>query len=492
VDDPLVGRTLGDRYRVTEKIAAGGMGVVYRGERIQLGRPVAIKFLRALVAADQSAIKRFEIEAKATSRLSHPNCVAILDFGVDDGVPYLVLDFVVGRPLRSMLDLGPMPASRAIQVTRQVLAGLSHAHGQGIIHRDIKPDNILLGEVTGVGLQVRILDFGMAKLLDAGGTSLTQGFAVGTPSYMSPEQTLSEPVDARSDLYSTGVLLFEMISGEKPFRAEELRDLLQLHRTAPAPRLRALVPKISSALEEVVAKAMAKAPADRWQTAGEMLRALDATPEGKSSKTVAGALPPPDGTVILSAADLTPVAPSRARWPLLLLLPVLALAAGGAWWLLRAAPAEEEAPQVPVVEPTPPAAPPPADTPSEIAEALRQAEGGPWASSVKRLEQLRKRYPDNAVIPYTLGHLYMEKLWGQEAFAAYQDAIERNPAYRTDPQLIRDAVRSLLSDSHAWRGLNFLRKEIGAAAVPYLEEVKDSKATRLRTHARRLLDELGQ
>jgi tetratricopeptide (TPR) repeat protein len=145
-----------------------------------------------------------------------------------------------------------------------------------------------------------------------------------------------------------------------------------------------------------------------------------------------------------------------------------------------------------VVEPTPPAAPPPADTPSEIAEALRQAEGGPWASSVKRLEQLRKRYPDNAVIPYTLGHLYMEKLWGQEAFAAYQDAIERNPAYRTDPQLIRDAVRSLLSDSHAWRGLNFLRKEIGAAAVPYLEEVKDSKATRLRTHARRLLDELGQ
>ena len=498
MDDPLSGRILQDRYRVSEKLAAGGMGVVYRGERLQLGRPVAIKFLRAFAAADEQALKRFEIEARATSRLSHPNCVAILDFGVDDAVPYLVLEFVTGRPVR-----GPVSAGRALHIVRQVLAGLAHAHGQGIIHRDIKPDNIVISEVTGVGLQVRILDFGMAKLLDAGGTSLTQGFAIGTPAYMSPEQTLSDPVDARSDLYSTGVLLFELLAGRKPFQADDLRELLGMHRMTPAPRLRSLMPSCSPELDEAVAKALAKSPADRWQTAAEMSRALDATPEAKANRVVPGAVPS-KATVELTAGDLMTVAQKppekpRSLLPWLGLAGVAAVAIAAAVVLRpEAPPVENEPPPPPTAFPEEPVGPPPEplvaskDDPPEVTEAVAQANSGDWRGAVKKLEQLRKRYRDNAAIPYALGHLYMSKLWGQEAFAAYKEAVDKNPAYRTDPVLIRDAVRSLVSDSHAWRGAEFIRREIGQAAIPYLQEVQDSKATRVRYHARRLLAELAR
>src|SRR5262245_24710077 len=227
--DPRVGAALQGRYRILERIAAGGMGVVYRGEMLQLGRPVAIKFLHTWIAGLKETVQRFEIEARAMSRLSHPVCVSVIDFGVDQGAPFLVMDYVTGTSVRSLIDSGPVPVADAIQICRQLLAGLGHAHSQGIIHRDIKPDNILLSDVTGLGLQVRILDFGVAKLLDAT-TNLTTGIAIGTPSYMSPEQASVEPVDARSDLYSTGIVLYELLTGRKPFVAEQMADVLRLQR----------------------------------------------------------------------------------------------------------------------------------------------------------------------------------------------------------------------------------------------------------------------
>src|SRR5262245_37447225 len=175
------------------------MGVVYRAVRVGLGRAVAIKFLHPWIAENPVTMRRFEVEAQAASKLTHPNTTPVIDFGVEDGAPYLVMEHVVGRPLRSLIDAGPTPPARAIAVMRQVLAGLGHAHKLGIVHRDVKPDNIVLGEE---GDLVRVLDFGLAKL--EGHTGVTAGFAMGTPSYMSPEQTLGEKVDARTDLYAAG------------------------------------------------------------------------------------------------------------------------------------------------------------------------------------------------------------------------------------------------------------------------------------------------
>src|SRR4051812_21376820 len=216
------------------------MGIVYQGERVQLGRPVAVKFLHPWIAAQKAFLGRFENEAKAMSRLAHPHCVSVIDFGVE-GAPYLVMDFVTGRTLREMMDDGPLPTERTLHMMRQLLAGLAHAHAQGIVHRDLKPENLVLSEEAGLEDHLRILDFGLAKLRD--GPAMTAGLAVGTPSYMSPEQTgAAGAIDARTDLYAVGVLLFELLSNQKPFQSDKIGDLILMHRETPAPRLREVVP----------------------------------------------------------------------------------------------------------------------------------------------------------------------------------------------------------------------------------------------------------
>src|SRR5262245_11989339 len=210
VPDPRIGTVLHDRYLVLERVTEGSMGVVYRGERVGLKRPVAIKFLSESYATTADGVRRFEVEARAMSRLAHPNCVAVTDYGLDHGAPYLVLDYVTGRTLRQVIrDDTRLPPARAIGIVRQVLAGLTHAHAQGIIHRDVKPENILLTPVVGHGEQVRLVDFGLAKLRDE--RSITTGVAVGTPGYMAPEQTIGERVDERADVYATGIILFELL-----------------------------------------------------------------------------------------------------------------------------------------------------------------------------------------------------------------------------------------------------------------------------------------
>ncbi|MCA9666044.1 MAG: serine/threonine protein kinase, partial [Myxococcales bacterium] len=305
LEDPRIGTVVDGRYRVLERIAAGGMGVVYRGERIQIARPVAIKFLLAPFAGDGAFRKRFELEARALSRLSHPNCVSIIDFGVADA-PYLVMDFITGRTVQELLDLqGPMAPGRVVAIARQMLAGISHAHGQGIIHRDIKPGNVMVTEdVTGTGDYVRILDFGLAKLRDAGSSISGQKLAVGTPTYMAPEQVLGENVDERSDVYAAGALLFEMLSGKKAFGDAELAEILH-HKTAGAvPALRDVAPGCSPAMEQVLQRAMAKEPADRYPSTKALLEALQQTPEASAQRPMAFA-----DTVSLESIEAAPVDP---------------------------------------------------------------------------------------------------------------------------------------------------------------------------------------
>jgi serine/threonine protein kinase len=277
--DRRIGQLLQERYRITGHIAAGGMGRVYRAERVGLGRVVAIKFLHASMARDPQIQMRFEIEAKAMSRLSHPNCVGVLDFGVDD-LPYVVIDYVQGSPLDAVLEKGPLPARRAVKIVRQVLSALAHAHSHGIVHRDIKPENIVLERTPGLDDHVRILDFGLAKLMGSD-LGLTVGVAVGTPNYMAPEQMSEGPIDGRADLYATGIVLFELLTGRKPFQSEDLGEIFLRHLGTPPPKLREIAPDrhFSPGLEAVILRAMAKRPADRYESAEAMTTALDEVPE---------------------------------------------------------------------------------------------------------------------------------------------------------------------------------------------------------------------
>jgi eukaryotic-like serine/threonine-protein kinase len=291
--DPRIGQVLQGRYRILARVAAGAMGVVYRGERVELGRPVAVKFLHPWVASQQAFRSRFENEAKAMSRLSHPGCVSVIDFGIDGLSPYLVMDFVTGVTLRQAMDQGRMPLGRAVAVARQLLAGLSHAHSQGIVHRDLKPENLILSATAGIDDHVRILDFGLAKLRD--GPAMTAGLAVGTPSYMSPEQTGGRgTIDGRTDIYTVGVLLFEMVTGKKPFVAEKIAELMLMHRESPPPTLREAAPDvgISKELEAVVARALAKMQEDRFQTAEDFAVALDRVPEARAPRSFGAAAAP--------------------------------------------------------------------------------------------------------------------------------------------------------------------------------------------------------
>ncbi|HEY4055488.1 MAG TPA: protein kinase [Kofleriaceae bacterium] len=276
----LAGTVLDGRYNVIEAVARGAMGVVYRAERIGLGKIVAVKVMHDELPDELSARKRFEIEAKAMAKLEHPNCAAVLDVGVHDGRAYVVMDFITGADLKSLVDQGPLPPTRAIAIMRQLLSGVAHAHELGIIHRDIKPANIMISHKAGLGDHVKILDFGLARLqAEQSGTKLTTGIVVGTPAYMAPEQIRGQNIDARCDLYSAGVVLFELLTAEKPFHSpkDDPIEVVSMHLKHAPPKLADKLPNVRfGPLENVVAKALQKAPADRYQTATEMVEALDA------------------------------------------------------------------------------------------------------------------------------------------------------------------------------------------------------------------------
>jgi serine/threonine protein kinase/tetratricopeptide (TPR) repeat protein len=284
--DPRIGAVLGGRYRITTLLGEGGMGLVYAGERLQLGRPVAIKFLHSPYARSPKFVQRFEREARAMSKLSHPHCVSVIDFGVQDA-PYIVMDFVTGQTLREVLDEGAMSPARALTVLRQVLFGLAHAHAEGVIHRDIKPGNIMLGELAGIGEHVRIFDFGLAKLRDNEvDGDVSHAHVVGTPAYMAPEQARADKIDARVDLYATGVLMFEMLAGQKPFIGDDAYAVLCMQRDKAPPLLRSLEPDLSPEIEQVVSRALEKDVDKRFQTAAEFIAAIDAVPEATGRPSV--------------------------------------------------------------------------------------------------------------------------------------------------------------------------------------------------------------
>jgi eukaryotic-like serine/threonine-protein kinase len=281
-DDALViGSVLDGRYRIDGVLGTGGMGRVYAAEHVGLGRPVAIKVLHADMNKNREAAQRFQREALASGRLEHPNIVNVSDFGtLESGDCFLVMEQLDGQSLGEHLELhGPLPWQDALAFMRGILLGLKHAHDRGVVHRDIKPDNIFLASKDGE-LVVKILDFGIAKLYagDANDPAATSaGLTVGTPAYLSPEQAVGGEITPRSDLYSATCLLFEMVAGRPPFDGADPLALLGAHIGRPAPRVGDVAPTVAipPALEDLIAAGLVKAQAERIQTAEDYLARLD-------------------------------------------------------------------------------------------------------------------------------------------------------------------------------------------------------------------------
>jgi serine/threonine-protein kinase len=288
----LSGTVLDGRYKVIAPLSEGAMGSVYRGERLQLGRAVAIKVMHEALPDELASRQRFEREAKLMAMLEHPHCVSVIDFGVHDDKPFLVMELVRGTSLQEILEKEHrLEIPRAAKIVEQVLSGLGHAHELGIIHRDIKPANIMVTSQTGLGEQVRILDFGLARLAE-GSTKLTTGIVVGTPNYMAPEQCKGGDLDGRTDLYACGVMLFEMLAGRKPFVADDPIAVVRKHISEPPPRLADVAPGTDFGdFEAVVARALAKSSADRFASAAEMVEAIEAALRKGVQQVFARAVP---------------------------------------------------------------------------------------------------------------------------------------------------------------------------------------------------------
>jgi serine/threonine-protein kinase len=272
----LIGREIEGKYRLDDKVGSGGMGTVYGAQRILIGDRVAIKILHPQHVAEPLATQRFRREAQAAARLKHPNAVSIYDFGVtSDGLVYLVMELVEGQSLRQIIRRqGPLTPSATADIITQACAALDEAHRNNIVHRDLKPDNIIVNASVN-GLRVKVLDFGIAKLRDLTAGNLTQtGSVMGTPHYMSPEQCLGEELDHRSDVYSLGIVLYEMLAGVVPFNSPISTAVVVQHVNQAPPSLRAINLSISEGLERVVLHALEKKREARPQTAGTLAREL--------------------------------------------------------------------------------------------------------------------------------------------------------------------------------------------------------------------------
>ncbi len=282
----LVGHVLDGKYTLMSKLGEGGMGSVYLAEQATMGREVAIKVLRREFSQNRMAIKRFLREARAASKLAHPNTITVYDFGQsNDGLLYLVMEKLTGRPLADILDSdGALPVPRAVHILSQICDSLSEAHKNGITHRDLKPENIFIEEKVGNEDFVKVLDFGIAKM--QGDETTTQataaGMICGTPAYMSPEQAMGKEIDGRSDIYALGVLLYEMLTNEKPFEGDTPMEVMLKHINEPSPdiyqRTQVQVPQgVQDTVDKLLAKKPDGRPAD-CQVAKKMLIAGVNTP----------------------------------------------------------------------------------------------------------------------------------------------------------------------------------------------------------------------
>ena len=370
---------LAGRYEVRSMIGRGGMAQVHLGFDTRLSRVVAIKMLRTDLARDSIFQTRFRREAQAAASLNHPNIVAVYDTGEEDvttpdgstvSVPYIVMEYVEGHTVRDLLAGGaPVPIDEAVEIISGVLSALEYSHVHGLVHRDIKPGNIML---TNTG-KIKVMDFGIARALTDSQATMTQTNAVvGTAQYLSPEQAHGDPVDARSDIYSTGCVLFELLTGQPPFKGDSAVAVAYQHVSEIPPKPSSITSDVPDSIDRVVLKALAKNRDDRYSSAEEMRAdlnraargALEMAPETDSWQAPATQVMSP-ATMTMPAATMPPPAPAydtqtmaridtleeepkKKRWPIALLIVVaLAMIGGLVWWFATNS-AEPEVEQVPV------------------------------------------------------------------------------------------------------------------------------------------------
>ena len=278
----MMNSLLGGRYLLGEMIGTGGMADVYIAQDQRLSREVAIKILRSDLAKDPSFVARFRKEARAAAGLNHPAIVAVYDSG-EDPAPYIVMELVSGRTLRDIVHNGErLPLQRALDIAEGILTGLEFSHARQIVHRDIKPANVM---ITDSG-DVKVMDFGIARAMDDLGATLTSTWnVVGTAQYLSPEQAVGEPADLRSDIYSTGCLLFELLTGQPPFSGETPVSIAFQHASSIAPLVRTIQPDLPEGIETVLAVALSKKPEDRYQSAQAMLDDIVKVRDGEAITT---------------------------------------------------------------------------------------------------------------------------------------------------------------------------------------------------------------
>ncbi len=339
------GRVLGGRYQLVQPLARGGMATVWIADDPVLSRRVAVKVLRADLAADDGTRARFRHEAIAAARLSHPNIVSTYDTGDDDGIAYIVMELVDGPTLRHLIDEhGGLPVAEVIKIGKQVADALDAAHRAGLVHRDVKPANVLVPR----GGPVKVTDFGIAKA--AGGDDLTRtGTVMGTARYLAPEQVNGRPTDPRTDVYALGLLMFEALVGHPPFGGDTDIATAMARLTTSAPAIRAERPEVSQALDDVIHRCLARQPSARFGSAAAVREALDrarldptgAIPVPVAPRPPTASTPPPPANTGPTHPQPVPApraAPAKRRrrlgWLWILLVLIVAVAGGVLAYLL--------------------------------------------------------------------------------------------------------------------------------------------------------------
>ena len=550
--DPLVGTVLDGRYRIQKQLAEGGFSVIYRAQQVSLGgRPVAIKVLRKDPQLMVSMIPRFERESETLAAMHHPNIVTVTDYGIFEGMPYLVMELLDGETLRQLLDREKeLPPPRAMSIARQMLRGLAYAHACGVMHRDLKPANVFIQRADGED-HVKLLDFGFANFFGPNAPQsdkpkiTARGQTFGTPAYMAPELIGGAPTDGRTDVYAAGVLLFEIVTGHKPFDGS-LADIVRAHMFNPVPSVGAARPGLYAAqvqmLDAAIGKAMAKTPSDRFQHAGEMIAALDAV-TSLGPGLLAPAPPPPSAPTaqakptsserarMASIADVigeavpTTLQTPPKRWPLALALAVLAGAiiggvaiAGALYFSARARDRAEQRRAVHAAE-RPRAAAAPASTrapasPSEQswrdgAAGLRRPARDPWAEappdllaryygSIQNRQRLRagdqrrllayaRRHPHDARPFLLVAYSYMDNEWRSDGLQHYARAYRADPTARGDGRMKRDLIASVSVDAVGDRAAQMVREIYGREALADVQralgELRSNPATLRRNQA---------
>ena len=510
--DALLGTLLAGRYRIEQLIGSGGMGAVYRAEHVHMRKAVAVKVLHKEMTAFPEVVARFEREAVAAGRIEHPHVVSASDFGqLEDGSFYLVLEFIEGQSLAKLVGkTGALSPLRALRITRQIVEALQAAHGVGIVHRDLKPDNVMLVDKDDDPDFVKVLDFGIAKIKveeTAEQPALTQiGTVFGTPEYMSPEQARGELVDARADLYTVGVILFEMLAGVSPFKDDDLVVVLTRHLTAAPPPLPSSVDPM---IKDLALLLLRKNRDERVQSAAELIERIDVilgapasaagfagTPSSGAMRSgnvssgdlsAVGARDPAEGFAPTLFGETTPHAlaqnglaeallrrqVSLGKWsiPLWLfgtgaLLSVVGIAAlivlGSL--LLRgkgeASTVKDDASNSAVAKD------------SELAQLILRAEAGDQTALAELSARPEPMRAANEWLALGRGYAKLEHL--SASLAAYQKGVVAKPELGREPKLLADVRRAALDPSASEAALKFAAGPLGASGADLLYDVWES------------------